>query len=54
MPIRSVNDDSTIVTDAIKRLVIVSKNKNGDRIVCAEPSPDAIASADGVLACDYP
>ena len=41
-----VGDNSTtIVTDATKRLVLVSENKDKRRFVCAEPSPDAIASS---------
>ena len=39
-----LEDGDTIVTDASKRLVVTSKNADGERIVCAEPSPDAVAS----------
>ena len=39
-----VDDGSAIATDATKRLVVVGKNEKG-RVICAEPSPDAVASA---------
>jgi hypothetical protein len=40
-----VDGNGTIVTDATKRLVLVSERPDKKRLVRAEPSPDAIASA---------
>jgi len=39
-----LEDGNTLVTDATNRVVVSSKNAKGERIVCAEPSPDAMAS----------
>jgi len=39
-----VEGGNTILTDATKRLIVIEAGPHG-RIVCAEPSPDAVASA---------
>lgn len=45
----SLGDVQTLSLDAKQRLVVTGKNPEGNRILCAEPSPDALVAQAAVL-----